>query len=188
MDHKSNVLILLGSPRKKGNSAALADAIAQGAEDAGAKVISVYLNSMNISPCQACDGCRRKEGRCIVDDDMQSIYPLIESANAIVYVSPVYWFTVSAQLKSVMDRCYAYGSDGYKALAGKKAAAAMSYGDADAFVSGCVNALRTFQDASKYVGMDMVGMVYGSADAPGEIEKDAALMARSRGLGKKLAS
>ena len=179
-------MILLGSPRKKGNSAALAQAIAKGAKAAGAKVESVYLNGLEIKPCQACNGCRRKNGKCVVDDGMQSLYPKIESADAIVYASPVYWFTMSAQLKAAIDRCYAFGANEYKALAGKKAAVAMSYGDVDPFSSGCVNALRAFQDAFNYVGLNLVGMVYGSGDAAGDIRKNTDLMAEAEALGKKL--
>jgi len=63
----------------------------------------------------------------------------------------------------------------------------MSYGDPDPFVSGCVNALRTFQDAFRYVGATMVGMVYGSADKPGEIESNQSLLDEAEALGKKLA-
>jgi hypothetical protein len=62
----------------------------------------------------------------------------------------------------------------------------MSFGDADAFNSGCVNALHTFQDAARYVGANLVGMVYGSADKPGEIKSNTALMQQAKALGKKL--
>ena len=63
----------------------------------------------------------------------------------------------------------------------------MSYGDTDPFNSGCVNALRTFQDAFNYVGANIIGMVYGSAEASGEIKSNIELMARAEKLGKKLA-
>ena len=63
----------------------------------------------------------------------------------------------------------------------------MSYGDSDAFNSGCVNALRSFQDAYRYVGAKIVGMVYGSAEEPGEIASNAELTAQAEIIGKKLA-
>jgi hypothetical protein len=72
-------------------------------------------------------------------------------------------------------------------FAGKQIGIAMSYGDTDPFNSGCVNALRTFQDAFNYVDAKMVGMVYGSAEAPGEIKDNPDLMQRAEELGKKLA-
>ena len=77
---------------------------------------------------------------------------------------------------------------GYKkeVLAGKRIAIAMSYGDTDTFKSGCVNALRTFQDAFGYVGANIIGMVYGSAEKPGEIKTNQPLMDQAEALGKKL--
>ena len=62
----------------------------------------------------------------------------------------------------------------------------MSYGDADSFSSGCVNALRAFQDSFAYTGSKIVGMVYGSADKPGEIKSNKKLMAQAEELGKEL--
>ena len=63
----------------------------------------------------------------------------------------------------------------------------MSYADSDPFTSGCVNALRTFQDAFAYIGAKIVGMVYGSAEEPGEIKSNQALMQEAESLGQKLA-
>lgn len=183
----AKVLVLLGSPRKNGNSATLARAVAEGAQQAGAQVEMINLNTQKISPCQACQGCRKEDSQgCVVKDGMQELYPKILEADALVIASPVYWFTVSAQTKLFMDRWYAFGAKKYQDLNGKRAAVAMSYGDADAFVSGCVNALRTFQDAFAYVGMDLVGMVYGSADEAGEIANNLDLMKQATELGKKL--
>jgi multimeric flavodoxin WrbA len=117
---------------------------------------------------------------------MQSLYTKIREADALVFAGPVYWFSVSAQTKLVMDRCYAFGANEYHDLAGKRVAVALSFGDADVFASGCVNALRTFQDAFRYVGLELVGMVYGSADAPGEIISNTGLLTQAEDLGKRL--
>jgi len=73
-------------------------------------------------------------------------------------------------------------------LAGKKFGILLSYGDADPFASGAVNALRTFQDALHYIGAEMAGMVYGSASKAGEIRKNEAVMQEAFALGKKIAS
>lgn len=182
------ILVLYSSPRKKGNSATLANQIVKGAESAGANVESVYLNKMNISPCQACYGCRKEDSNgCVIDDDMQAIYPKLLKCDTWVVASPVYWFTMSAQAKLFMDRCFALLAYDNNPFAGKRIGIAMSYGDSDAFNSGCVNALRTFQDAFHYVGAEIVGMIYGSGEAPGEIKSNEELMRRAQELGKKLA-
>lgn len=182
------ILIVKGSPRELGNSAFLADEVAEGAKAAGARVESYWLHNMDISPCDACDACHAEPyDGCVVSDDMQLIYPRLLDADAIVIASPVYWFTVSAQTKLFMDRCYALvDADGYL-LRGKQIGIVMTYGDDDPFNSGAVNAFRTFQDAYSYVGAQIVGMVYGSASDPGEISKNAKVTAQAYELGQKLA-
>ena len=181
------ILVLLGSPRKKGNSTTLANQIVAGAESAGATAEKIFLHGKDISPCQACYACQRPDSKgCAIDDEMQPIYGKLIEADGWVIASPVYWFSMSAQTKLFLDRCFALPAYKKDAFTGKRIAIAMSYGDEDAFNSGCVNALRTFQDSARYVGANLVGMVYGSAEKPGEIKANDALMRQAVALGKKL--
>jgi multimeric flavodoxin WrbA len=183
------VLVILGSPRKKGNSSALAARISRGAKSAGAEVETVFLHGLKISPCRGCDTCQKNDSKgCAIKDNMQEIYPKLIGADAWVIASPVYWFTMSAQTKMFMDRCYALPAYAKNPFAGKRIAIAMSYGDVDPVKSGCVNALRTFQDAYRYTGSKIVGMVYGSATKAGEIQNNEALMHEAEDLGKRLVS
>ena len=87
-----------------------------------------------------------------------------------------------------MDRCFALFNEAVEknGFLNKQIAIAMSYGDTDVFNSGCVNALRSFQDAYGYAGAKIAGMVYGSAEEPGEIESNTTLMKQAEELGKKL--
>jgi multimeric flavodoxin WrbA len=105
-----------------------------------------------------------------------------------VIAGPIYWFTVSAQTKLFMDRCYALGGPQGNALAGKHIGVVLTYGDSDPFNSGAVNALRTFQDAYSYVGAEIVGTVYGSASEPGEIRENRDLMEKAYRLGRRIGS
>ena len=181
------VLVILGSPRKKGNSSTLADRISRGAKSVGAEVETVFLHGLEISPCRGCDTCKKPNTKgCAIKDDMQEIYRKLIEADAWVIASPVYWFTMSAQTKTFMDRCYALTAYAKNPFAGKRIAIAMSYGDVDPVKSGCVNALRTFQDAYRYTGSKIVGMVYGSAVDVGEIADSKALMQEAEELGKRL--
>ncbi len=183
------VLIVMASPRKEGNSTILATQVAAGAEAAGGKVEKFHLHDMNIKPCDACDACRDKtELNCILDDDMQGLYPKLREADVIVIASPIYWFTVSAQTKLFMDRWYALGGPEGHAFKGKRFAIVLTYADTDPFTSGAVNALRTFQDGLNYVGASIVGMVYGSAWDAGEIKKNQELMEKAYELGRQLTS
>lgn len=181
------LLVVLGSPRKRGNSAILAAQVAKGAKSSGAKVETIFLHGLNIAPCKSCHACQKENSRgCSIDDAMQDLYPKLIAAKALLIASPVYWFTMSAQTKIFMDRCFALPAYAKAPLAGKRIAIAMSYGDADPFSSGCVNALRTFQDAFNYLGAKIVGMVYGSAYGAGEIRANQDLMKAAERLGKEL--
>jgi multimeric flavodoxin WrbA len=197
------IIIVEGSPRPSGNSALLARAVASGARSVGAEVETLQLHKMDIRPCNACDACQESlEKDCIIDDAMKDVYPRLRAANAIVYASPIYWFTVSGQMKLFMDRCYALtflgtlpGIDGSETvevlqtdLGGKKFGVVLSYGDIDPYASGAVNAIRTFQDMARFVGSEMTGLVYGSAIAPGEVAENNALMSQAYDLGRALAA
>jgi multimeric flavodoxin WrbA len=186
---KKKVLVLLGSPRRKGNSSILAEKIAEGARSGGAEVAFVFLHDAGIEPCRGCGACQVRGSKgCVIDDGMQRLYPAMIEADAWVIASPVYWFTMSAQTKIWMDRCYAFPAYAEAPFAGKRIAIAMTYGGDDPFDSGCVNALRTFQDAYGYAGADIAGCVYGSAAKKGEIKKNRAAMAAAAELGKRLLS
>ena len=182
------ILVVMASPRKNSNSSILAQQVGAGAEAGGAAVECVSLHNLDIRPCTACDACRSGP-HCIIEDDMQALYPKLQACDALVLASPVYWFTAAAQMKTFMDRWYAFGGDqAYAALAGKRVGIVLTYGDLDPFSSGAVNALRTFQDSFRYVGAQIVGTVYGSANEPGEIRSNHAVMEKANQLGRQLAT
>ena len=179
----------MGSPRRNGNSATLAQNVVAGAKSAGADVESFYLHEMNIRPCDGCGACRQDSSRgCVIDDDMQELYPKLRQTDALVIASPIYYFTVSAQTKLFMDRWYALGKAHDNALNGKQIGIILTYGDSDPFNSGAVNALRTFQDAFNYVGAHIVAIVYGSASEAGEIKANRDLMEKAYEMGQELAT
>jgi multimeric flavodoxin WrbA len=185
---EKRVVVAMGSPRKKGNSALLVSKLIEGVEAAGGECEELFLQGMKIEACTACDKCLDAVDRyCVIEDDMKPLYPDILEAGALVFASPVYWFTVSAQTKLFMDRLYAFlGPDGSCSLKGKKMGIMLTFGDTDPFTSGAVNALRTFQDAFAYIGAPIIGAVYGSAEDPGEIGKNEEVLQKAYDLGKKL--
>ena len=182
-----SILILKGSPREKGNSAILADQVFAGAKNTGAAVESVFLHGMNIQPCDACDVCQDGYEGCIVEDDMQSLYPKLTAADAIVIASPIYWFTISSQTKLCIDRWYALETKTGSALRGKQLGIVLVYGDNDLYTSGGINAIHTFESIARYIGMEIAGMVYGTAHKLGEVKQHPELMAKAYQLGEKLA-
>ena len=182
------ILVLKGSPREKGNSSLLADQVAAGASAAGAQVECMVLQNMNIQPCNACDVCQETgTGECILDDDMQTLYPKLWKADAIVIASPIYWYTMSAQTKLFIDRWYALDTPQGNVLAGKRIGIVLTYGDTDPFASGAVNAIRTFQDIFRNIKAPIIGIVYGSASNAGDIQNQPGLLEQAYKLGQELA-
>jgi multimeric flavodoxin WrbA len=119
---------------------------------------------------------------------MQSLYVKLKEANSIVIASPIYWFNLSAQIKIFIDRCYAFGVGSKNIFYGKNFAILLSYADSDPFNSGASNVLRIFQDICQYLHTNIAGMVYGSADKPGEITMNQNVMDQAYKLGDKLGS
>jgi len=104
-----NVLGIYGSPRKGGNSDQLLDQALKGAESAGAETKAVYARRLKMSGCLECGGCD-ETGTCVVQDDMQTVYPLLEEARIIFLASPVFFYGLTAQVKALVDRSQALWS------------------------------------------------------------------------------
>lgn len=105
------ILVLNGSPRPEGNTAALADAFKKGAEDAGHSVEIISVGAKKIAGCRGCGYCHTEgQGKCVQQDDMKEVYAALEDAEMLVFASPVYYFTLTAQMQSAIHRTYAVGA------------------------------------------------------------------------------
>jgi multimeric flavodoxin WrbA len=101
------ILAIYGSPRRKGNTALLLQKAVQGAKEAGAKVEEVVLRDLKMSPCLEIYGCK-KDGRCVIKDDFQNVYDQILSCKGLMLASPIFFYTVSAYTKILMDRSQSF--------------------------------------------------------------------------------
>ncbi len=102
------ITVLNGSPRSRGNTAALVRAFTEGAEQAGNEVVTFSLGSMNIRGCRGCfGGHSSRECPCVQKDDMAQIYPAVKAADVVVLASPLYYWGWSGQLKTALDRLFA---------------------------------------------------------------------------------
>ena len=101
------VLILSSSPRKGGNSDILCDEFARGAIEAGNEVEKIRVAEKKISPCLGCYYCRDNGGRCVFNDDMADVLQKIIDCDVLVLSSPVYFYSMCAQMKIVIDRTVA---------------------------------------------------------------------------------
>ena len=100
------VLALASSPRIGGNTDRLLDSFLEGLLPGNREVEKIYLCRLDINPCLHCGGCL-PQGRCVLEDDMETIYRGLAEADVLVFASPVFFGTVSAQAKTVIDRCQA---------------------------------------------------------------------------------
>ena len=99
------ITVLVGSPRKGGNTDLLADALIAGAQAAGAEVNKFSLRGKKIAPCVHCDYCQTHD-RCAIADDMAEALELLQRTDALVLATPIYFYNMSAQLKALIDRLY----------------------------------------------------------------------------------
>lgn len=100
----SKIVAVYGSPRRKGNTAALMKQAVQGAKEAGAQVEEIFLRDQKMSPCLEIYKCR-ETGSCAIKDDFQKVLDLLLTSDGIILASPIFFYTVSAHTKILMDRC-----------------------------------------------------------------------------------
>jgi multimeric flavodoxin WrbA len=98
------ILAIYGSPRRKGNTSLLLKNAVKGAVETGAEVEEIILRDLKMSPCLEIYGCK-KTGRCVIQDDFQQVYDKLLSCQGLMLASPIFFYTVSAHTKILMDRC-----------------------------------------------------------------------------------
>ena len=144
------IVILNGSPRKSGNTSALVKAFAEGAESAGHTVAEFFLDKMEIHGCKGCFGGHRDRNcPCVQKDDMAKIYPAVRDCDVVVLASPLYYWTMSGQLRTALDRLFALEEGGANLLRGNGKASALlmaaegrGFGDAVAYYDHLMEHLR----------------------------------------------
>ena len=102
------IVVITGSPRKNGNSTAMAEAFIEAAEKRGHTVARFDSAFMNIGGCHACEACFKTGRPCSFDDDFNTIAPVIQQADVIVFSMPVYWYSIPAQIKAVIDKLFSF--------------------------------------------------------------------------------
>ena len=115
------IVVITGSPRKNGNSFAMTDSFIRAAEEKGHTITRFDAAMMEIGGCRACETCFSTGKACTFDDDFNKIAPAILEADALVFTMPVYWYSIPAQIKGVIDRIYSLVVGG-KDISGKECA------------------------------------------------------------------
>lgn len=106
-----NILVLSGSPRVHGNSSLICDEFIKGAQKAGHKTEKINITRKKVAGCLGCNACYKNGGVCIQKDDMAEIREKMEQADVIVLSSPIYFYSMTSQMKAVIDRTYAFFSN-----------------------------------------------------------------------------
>ena len=118
---RKNIVVITGSPRRNGNSFAMTDSFIRAAEAKGHAVTRFDAAMLNIGGCRACETCFKTGKACSFDDDFNTIAPAILAADVLVFTMPVYWYSIPAQIKAVIDRIYSLVVGG-KDIFGKECA------------------------------------------------------------------
>ena len=149
------IAIFNGSPRKE-NTAAMVEAFAEGAKEAGHEVEVLHVGRMKIGGCLGCEYCHGKgEGKCIQKDDLEKIMPAYLESDMIVFASPIYYFTMTAQLEAAIQRVYCIG----KPAKAKKAALLLSS------VSGAYDAsIAQYKAYTAFTGIEDAGICTATGD------------------------
>ena len=115
------IVVITGSPRKNGNSFAMTEAFIKAAEKKGHTITRFDAALKNVGGCHACETCFKTGKACSFDDDFNTIAPAILDADAVVFTMPVYWYSIPAQIKGVIDKLFSFCVAG-KDVAGKECA------------------------------------------------------------------
>lgn len=195
MGEGNNLLILVGSPRRAGNSAALAEAVRAGAGEAGANVAVRFLDDHVTSFLKDCRACRKPDGECGIDDGFRGLFfEDFLSADGVVFCSPVYWYGLSAQTKAFFDRTFCYYAASYpgsaaviERMSGKRIGLALA--SEETYPGASLGIVHQIQEYSRYTHSEFVGVVRGIGNSRGEVSRDpGGPLAQAEQLGREMFS
>ncbi len=171
-------MILSGSPRKNGNSDILCDEFAKGAKEAGNSVEKIRVSEKKIGFCRACYACKGT-GKCVINDDMAEVLQKIIDADVIVLASPVYFYSIDAQLKALIDRTVARWTE----VKNKEFYYIVTAADSE--IESAKTTIECFRGYADCVdGAVEKGIIYGmGAYEKGEI-RDTAAVSKAYSMGK----
>ena len=168
------IAVFNGSPRKE-NTSAMVQAFCEGAKAAGHDVEEYQVGKMKIAGCMGCEYCHTKgNGTCVQKDDLEKIMPAYKDADMVVFASPIYYFTMTAQMEAAIQRVYCIG----KPLKAKKAALLLSSGSPGVYDA----AIAQYKGYMAYAGIQDAGII----TAHGAENKSEAKMNEIREFAKKL--
>jgi multimeric flavodoxin WrbA len=188
------LLSLVGSPRKGRNTDTLADRVGWSFAEGGGEVEKLYVPDLDIHPCKGCYACMEGEGLdsvCVQQDGMADLYRKLLEADALLWGTPVYMWSPTAQMKLFLDRLFPFGD--YQttrwrcALAGKPVGLIIVYADPDPLKSGVFHTHAILDIVAKASGGTVAGVVHSAVNDKDTLTDDHPLMTRAAELGRALA-
>lgn len=188
-----NVLVLCASPRRDGNSYRMAAAALEGALSAGHSAELVYIDDFLAHFLRDCRQCRGDNGECTIDDNYSELFlKQFLPADGVVFATPLYWYGMSGQLKTFLDRSFCYyaashpRSDEYASrMCGKKYGLLIS--SEESYPGAPLGVIHSVQEFCRYTHSEFTGVVQGIGNKRGDVDTDpASPIEQSRKLGSNL--
>jgi multimeric flavodoxin WrbA len=184
------ILALMASPRKGGNTDILTSSMLESARENGAIVEKVYLIDKAIKVCTQCEYCHQDAAnRCGIDDDFNMIADKMIEADIIVFSTPIWWSSMHALLKLLLDRCYSLLDKDWANFKlrnkGCVVVACQTQDDLNLYVNPLVKEIGVYQE---WLEFTLIDSLVASAEGKGDVVKNAGIMDKSIELGKRLAS
>jgi len=175
------VTVITGSPHKKGTSALLADKFIAGSIDAGHNVYRFDAAFENVKPCLACEYCASHESECVHKDSMNSLNEKLLESDMVVFVIPIYYYTMSAQIKAVLDRFHAKNAK----LSGNKKAMllATAYGSDDGTFEGTQ---KTYEAMLRFLDWENSGILFAKGCPAREVLETTDYPQQAYEMGKSI--
>jgi len=175
------VLILNGSPRKKGNTSLMIREFVKHLDHEKFTHETVFLHGMKIKTCNDCRTCKTGDLVCTVNDEMQAIYKKMDDSQLLIFASPIYWYSTTAQMKLLIDRLRPYYKN--EKLKGKKAILLLPAGSG---AGDCDLTIQMFRRIFKTLQLEYFGAVTAEAYDEGDVLKDEKAMQEIRDMAIKL--
>jgi len=178
MTEVKKLTILIGSPRREGNSATLAAAVQRGAEQAGTTVTLRHIDDYVTSFLKDCRTCRGADGECSIQDDFRSLFfDDFLTADGVIFCSPVYWYGLSGQAKTFFDRTFCYYAASYpnseqviEQMSRKRIGLVLA--SEETYPGASLGIVHQIQEFSRYTHSEFVGVVRGVGNSRGEVAID----------------
>lgn len=172
------LLVVVGSPRRNGNTMMLAEAVQRGAKGAGHEVALRFLDDHISGFLRDCRSCRQANGQCGISDGYRSLFfDDFLPARGVIFCTPVYWYGMSAQTKSFFDRSFCYYAASYpnstavqKAMSGKRLGLVLA--SEETYPGAALGITHQMQEFARYTYSDLIGIVRGVGNARGDVRDD----------------